>query len=202
MKQQLRIFLLPMAFMLLGPGAAHAGDAPKIGGELTCSGPVSRKDTGESLYQRFGDAAGLNSFQDRNYNSFVEVELFSDTEAHLDVKLEDNDFVKNVAVVEVGRTAWSVKGLKVGMSLEEVAAVNGGPFKFVMTDSDIEGNGTFPGGRLDRLDGGCRLKVMFALSYDPKIARSIRGKEISSDNADLVKLHPTVGQLSILWPRR
>jgi hypothetical protein len=200
-KQRLRI-LFSLALAILGPGTAHAEEVPKVGGELTCSGPVSNRDTGESLYQRYGQEASLGEFQDRNYNSFIEVWLFSSTEAHLDVKLEDNDFVKNVAAVEVRTTAWSVGGLKVGMSLEEVTAVNGAPFKFQLTGSDIEGKGTFQGGRLDTLDGGCRPKVVFTLRYDIKIARSIRGKEISSDHPQLTKLNPVVSELSLLWPRR
>ena len=202
MKLQLRTSLLPLILAALGLGPAHAADAPRIGGELTCNGPVSDKDTGESLYQRYGEQATLGDFRDPNYNSFIEVELFS-SEAQLDVKLADDDFVKNVVAVEVspGVTAWSVNGVKMGMSLEDVAAINGGPFKFWMTGLDTKGSATFPGGRLDKLDGGCRLKVGFAFDDHNKIAQTLSGKEISSDNQELQKLRPTVSELSILWPR-
>jgi hypothetical protein len=163
---------------------------------------VSNSDTGESLYQRYGEQARLSDFSDRNNNSFIDVAIFSTTDANLDVKLEDNDFFKHVRAVEVRNVAWSVGGLKVGMSLAEVAAVNGGPFQFEMTDSDVEGNGVFQGGRLDRLDGGCRLRVVFALSYDIKTAQSIREKETFSDHPKLMKLNPVVSELSLTWPRR
>lgn len=203
MKQQLCIFLLPLIVATFGLGTAHAADAPKVGGELTCSGPVSSKDTGESLYERFGEQARLSEFDDENNNSSIEVALFS-SEAQLDVKLEDNDFVKNVAAVEVSSSvpAWSVNGVKIGMSLEDVAAINGGQFKLKMTDDDIEGNGVFSGGRLEKLDGGCRLNVTFTGSYDLKIQQLLSGKEISSDSPDLVKQRPTVSQLSLSWSRR
>jgi hypothetical protein len=203
-KQSFPVFLLPLTVAILGLATAHAERGPKVGGELTCSGPVTNKDTGESLYERYGKQVSLGDFQDRNYNSFIEVELFASTEANLEVKLEDNDFVKNVAAVEVssGATAWSVSGVKIGMSLEAVAAINGGPFKLKMTDHDSEGTGIFSGGRLEKLDGGCRLDVLFTGSYDPKILPLIAGKEISSDNPDLVKEHPHVTQLSLSWPRR
>lgn len=181
-------------------GSAHAEDVPKLGGELTCRGPVTDKDTGESLYQRYGEQAVVREFPVGEYDYIIGVELFPYTDAPFDVKLVDSDFLENVASIEVRNTAWSVEGLKIGMSLDEVAAANGRPFELRLTDDEFAGDGTFQGGRLDKLDGGCRLKVLFTIPDE--LQRSFNGKQISSDSPELVKPHPAVSALALSWPRR
>jgi hypothetical protein len=100
MKQPPPICVLSLTLAVMGLAITRAEGDPKVGGELSCSSPVSSRDTGESLYQRYGEEADLGEFNDGNNNSFIEVKLFS-SEAQLDVKFENNDFVKNVRAVEV-----------------------------------------------------------------------------------------------------
>jgi hypothetical protein len=71
-----------------------------------------------------------------------------------------------------------------------------------MTDHNTEGTAIFSGGRLEKLDGGCHLDLLFAGYYDPKIRPLIGGKEISSDNPILLKQRPPVAQFSLSWPAR
>lgn len=184
----------------IGVETALAQAASPRGGNLTCSGPVSNKDTGESLYSQYGEDASLNSFNDRGNNSFIEVDLFS-AEALLIARFENNDFVKPVAAIEIGwnATAWWMAGLKVGMSLEEVAAINGKPFTLEMTNYDLIANVGFSDGRLAKLDGGCRLRVEFMIGNDIKIPDSINFSKVSSDHPELVKTHPTVSKLTLIW---
>lgn len=104
-----------------------------------------------------------------------------------------------------GESTWRARGFKLGETLASVEKTNGKPFKL-----GGFGSGEYRGaardwadGKLDKLTGGCRLGVRFALG--PQAAAEARDKissngDFMSDNADIRAAAPVISELVIDFP--
>ncbi|MHB1104300.1 MAG: hypothetical protein ACYC0C_16305 [Devosia sp.] len=104
--------------------------------------------------------------------------------------------------VPAGNTAPG--GVELGMSIEEVEALNGGPFTMTGFWWDYGGSAGFQSGKLSELPNNCRLMITFAptvglpagVDSDP-----IAGdKEVSSDLPLLRRVEPEVVEILFGYP--
>lgn len=116
------------------------------------------------------------------------------------------------ATVRVRRNStWSIapatpsaRALTVGLSLDDVAAINGRPFSLSGFGWDMGGYATdWKGGRLDTIAGGCSLSVRF--DPDPKVTgsaldRASGDKPLSSSGPVARAVRPIVSEISLGWP--
>jgi hypothetical protein len=178
-----------------------ANDA--VGNELTCVSPVNAKDTAQTLKQRFKGDAEISDIDGAEGETMKAVVLFAKTpDKALQVLFYDDAMTQVSAVMPAPEaTLWTAAGLKIGASLAEVSAANGGPFKLSGFDWDYGGYVTdFEGGKLTTLEGGCGLSVRFDPPVDAQMAESLSGDIIvTSTDPELVKLAPTVSSVAVQW---
>lgn len=109
----------------------------------------------------------------------------------------------------------TASGIGMGTRLQELERRNGKPFEMVVWGSDVGGNVvSFDGGKLERelkAFGALRLTLVPRLDRDggylPKLTReefdSVQGEKfVQSSNPVLQKLNPSVGWMTLEFPRR
>jgi hypothetical protein len=195
------------SFVAVNATTTHAEQMLPKGGDITCTYPVASVETGPGLLARFGGNARIEELADTEGEPFDGVVLFpDDPRLRLEVEPEAWDVSKNSAsvILKAKESDWTAFGLKVGMTLDEVTAANGGPVKLTGFWQHPDGSymliGDFKPGRLQ---GGCRVIVFFAApegqvrTNDPLYGRDV----IRSDDPDLLKRNPHVKLFYVTWKK-
>ncbi len=201
--------LLPMLFPLPAAAATKAAAAkpaaPKaaVTQPLTCSLPVSQRDSAASLKRRFGRAAVVTSIAGPEGTSIRAVVLWArDPRRRLEVTFWDERMTKPAGVLLGDRARhWSVGGIHLGDSLAKVEAVNGKPFQLGGFEWDYGGYlQDARGGKLGVLPGGCRISARFGLSGKGAVESGILGDvTLQSSDAKVRAALPVVTDLAIGW---
>jgi len=136
------------------------------------------------------------------------VEVAFDDDQALDVVWLDADAKDNVSEVTVRGDQWQTsEGVRLGLTLTELEAINGGPFNLSGFGWDYGGTvGTWDGGRLTETspEGGNIMWIRFspprdrfsALSLDEQSA--VSGDQIiSSGHPVMQKLNPYISDLRV-----
>jgi hypothetical protein len=185
--------------------AASSAEAPepRVSDQpLSCDYPVKPGATAESLLADYGEraATGLLSLPD---NKVVDgIVLFRDQpDERIEVIFRDKEMTQ-VAEVRLGEdaTAWRGPGeVRKGETLAQVQTANG---PFLMSGFRFDWGGEiidWHGGKLEKLDGGCALKLRLRL---PAHAMASSDDEIESDDERLMGLDVAVTDMAIAWPKR
>lgn len=122
--------------------------------------------------------------------------IFKGTDKELQILWDPETGEKRVSSVTVIGKAWTFSnGLKLGMGLEDVEKINGGPFQIYGFDWDYAGWSVFEGGRLEGMVG-IRFEPSVT-SYDP----SLSGDQLlESTNEKLRAAKPVVSELIVMFP--
>jgi hypothetical protein len=95
-------------------------------------------------------------------------------------------------------------GVKVGMGIDEVQALNGEPFTLQGFYWDYGGAAGFQTGKLANLPGGCFMSLMFNPSVeelDQATSDAISGdRELTSDMPEFKVAKPVVQEVSLGYP--
>jgi hypothetical protein len=168
---------------------------------LSCTYPVKPDATAESLLAEYGERAvtGMLSLPD---NEVVDgIILFRDQpDERIEVIFRDKEMTK-VAEVRLGEdaTAWhGPGGIGKGATLAEVQKANG---PFLMSGFRFDWGGEvsdWRGGKLEKLEGGCALKLRLRL---PPGTKPSNDDEIESNDEQLEGLDPTVADMAITWKK-
>lgn len=110
-----------------------------------------------------------------------------------------------VRITDAGSQWRSAQGIRIGMPLSELVALNGGPFEFLGFDWDYGGQVTdWLGGKLAPVKSGPTLRVQLVHQDLPRgIAYNklpIGEHTFRSDEAQLAKLKPTIAEISLSFP--
>jgi hypothetical protein len=84
------------------------------------------------------------------------------------------------------------------MTIEDVEALNGRPFKLRNFDQEYGGNVTdWRGGAMEHIPGGCRVSVRFEpdKNIGPKIFNALEGEQLLSSNPKVKAFRSTVRQI-------
>ena len=116
----------------------------------------------------------------------------------------NNDVARtDMSVISInGKSQWTApKGLKLGLTLVALQKLNGKPFKVsgFMPDGTASVLG-WDGGALSALPGGCKVGIRLVTANAPADALSaVSGsdKELSSSDASVLALKPSVGEILI-----
>jgi hypothetical protein len=116
------------------------------------------------------------------------IRMFEGTDRELELIYDQEGEEKIVTDVVVIGSAWKFEcGLRVGMSLEEVEKINGGPFQVMGFDWDYGGFANFEGGKLER-----GVSVRFYPTAE-RVSEKLSGDvQIKSTDADLKAAKPVV----------
>lgn len=138
--------------------------APESPDAITCSYPVHPGESAQGILQRFGKEARREQLEGEG-GAYDAVVLWPDSpEKRLEISFSD-DRMEEVDSVHIGSQSplWTVAGLKVGTTLEQVEHLNGRPFQLYGFGWDYGGTVfDWNGGALDTIEGGCSVGVLIA----------------------------------------
>jgi hypothetical protein len=197
-----RILLaLPLAVFPFVPAFA-AGDG-KPAEELTCSNIVKAGDTAKTIQARYKGQTSIEEIAGAEGATAKALAIFpKDPARKLYVSFFDDEMTKLSALGPAeGATHWTIAGLKIGASLEEVVKANGGKFDLSGFEWDYGGYVTdLKGGKLSGLDGGCMVTVRFNPPEGKEVPAALSGeRSIPSSDAKLAKLKPVVSEIQLGW---
>jgi hypothetical protein len=115
----------------------------------------------------------------------------------------DEERRENLADVHLPSKLTAPGGVRIGMTVDEVEAINGEPFKLNGFGWDYGGYAGFRSGALSDLPGGCGLSVRFYPSDDPvdQNVDAVYGDvELQSDDPLIDVVGARVGEISIGYP--
>jgi hypothetical protein len=176
------------------------------GGEVRCKWPANSDETGQTTLKRYGKQARVAVVAGVDGESGPRLQLYPDDPT---LRLEIGwfgDVIRSKPTelhLREKDSKWSVFGLKVGMTLEEAAAVNGGPLDLWGFQQMWDGgpNAVLGEFRPGKLEGGCKVIVVFsAPDGSVAITGPLYGLDhIASDDPRLLKIKPTISDLLVSW---
>lgn len=186
------------------PLAAQAQGAPPAS-QLTCDGPVRKDATHAQLEKAFGKAnVTVKEIPGAEGETNKVTVLFAKDPARR-LHVFWNDEAKRArpsSITAPASATWSGPlGLRSGMSLEEVARINGQPITINGFQWDYGGYAVNLKGKLAQLPGGCGVMMRFSpeaeLPSSAKYKPLIGEKKIRSDNALLLSVKPKLSEWSL-----
>ena len=196
------------------PAAADAGDdtpappkaAPKPPATaVVCGGVFAKDSTHLKLAMRFDSRNVAFDDVDGPDGSKMKASVLfpNDPKRRLEVVWNNDVARTDMSVISInGKSQWTApKGLKLGLTLVALQKLNGKPFKVsgFMPDGTASVLG-WDGGALSALPGGCKVGIRLVTANAPADALSaVSGsdKELSSSDASVLALKPSVGEILI-----
>jgi hypothetical protein len=170
---------------------------------LTCAGPFARNAMHASLVKAFGKSNVVLRDVGIGEGETVKASVIfpRDKARHIEVLWISEKARRNPSEIRVGDgSAWrTTHGVAAKMSLAEVEALNGKPFRLYGFGFDYGGTVLdWEGGRLAARDGGCTLSLRFTMR-EAADNSGIYGEERSfmSDDAAMSRAAPVVEAISL-----
>ncbi len=167
---------------------------------LDCNGPVLAGDSAKTLLKRLGKDAAVGDIGGAEGETQKGIVLFGkDAKRRLEVGFDDEAMTRVTGVAaRDGATGWEASGLRVGSSLAEVAAANGGPVGVNGFEWDYGGYVDFRKGKLAGPKGKCRLSIRLAPREGVETPPALSGeRKLSSSDAKLAAFAPVVSELAL-----
>lgn len=204
----LRAYALP-AFVLASvtsaqaqqPAAQPAATPPLT---LACSGPFAKDSSHAKLQQAFGSQfVAIQKVDGAEGETFEASVLYrSEPSRRLEVTWQDDKKRSGLSSASAKKpSTWTgPEGIRIGMTLDEVAKINGQPFKLNGFEWDYGGYVVDLKGKLASLPGGCGLMLRFSpgMTLDAKKHAGLIGeKKLSSSDAKLLTVKPVLVSWSV-----
>lgn len=180
--------------------------APALAGQLACDGPFAIDSSEARLVEAFGrDNVVTGEVDGPEGTTMIATTVFpDDPERRFQAVWWDDETLSDPSFFTLARADIAPGGLRIGMPLAEVEALNGEPFTMLGFGWDYGGAASFASGRLSALPGDCLLSV----SFDPTRplpegtdAEPIEGdKEVASDLPLLRAVEPVVYEVRFGYP--
>jgi hypothetical protein len=174
--------------------------------EMQCEGPFAI-DTSEA---RLIEAFGADNVQTRvadgpEGTTMIKTFIYpDDPERTMEVAWWNEEDRTDMSFVTVPPGDTAPGGLQLGMSIEEVEALNGKPFTLMGFGWDYGGGASFQGGEFPGLPEGCFLSLGFSPSVELPAGTdqdAIMGdREVASDLPLLRQVEPVIDRLSFGYP--
>ena len=199
-----------LAVLVLAGTLPVRAETPAAGGRLACAAPFGPDASHASIAAAFGRDAVVYRKIDGPEGEKIGATIVypKDPARRLELIWDDEKKRSGLANVRFSETtAWiAPNGVRRGMSLSDVEALNGGPFVLSGFDWDYGGYVTdWKGGVLGRpLPGGCIVQVRFGYTPDAPepAALAVSGdKEFPSNDRNMRLVKPRVGALGFAYRR-
>jgi hypothetical protein len=176
---------------------------PRPGSNKTvvdCTGPFA-KDSGMLALAVTYDSRNMIFTQETVQGATVGVTVIypKDPKRRLEVWWQNPNRTGTYLIDIAGKSTWTApKGLRLGLTLEQVQKLNRKPFKLKGFDADGAANvADWDGGELASLPGGCKASATLH-TPDKSAAGDLPAKdEYSSDDPAMRALKPTVSEILI-----
>jgi hypothetical protein len=180
--------------------------SPAFAADLACDPSITAKTTLADLQKTYGTANVITGDVDGPEGTTMSATtIFPKDEAKtFIVYWWDEEKHERLSGYTIAASGTGPGGLKVGMSIKDVQAINGKPFKLSGFYWDYGGNANFEGGKLASLPDNCFVNVTFNPSIDPpndKISTAISGeKDLMSNMKEFAIVKPVVQSIDIGFP--
>lgn len=185
--------------------AASAADAQKAPAQVACTGPFAKSVTHASLVKAFGQpqVAFLDVGTGEGETAKASVIFPRDAARRIEILWKNERARRDPAEIRTGVEAqWSTaRGIRRGMTLAEIEALNGRPFELYGFGFDYGGTTLdWKGGALAQQPGGCTLTLRFAMREGADNA-GIYGEErsFSSDDEPMRIAAPVVDAVMLIY---
>jgi hypothetical protein len=202
----LRRTALPALLLAALPASLASAQQPAASPPLTitCSGPFAKDSSHARLQQAFGATnVAIQKIDGAEGETFEASVLYrSEPLKRLEVAWNDDKKRSGLSSASVKKpSTWTgPEGIHVGMTVEEVAAANGQPFKLNGFEWDYGGYVVDLKGKLATLPGGCSMTLRFSpgMALDAKKHAGLLGeKKLSSTDAKLLAVKPVLTAWSV-----
>lgn len=151
----MRLLLLPALLLAATPAFAD---------QLVCDGPFAPDSSEAKLVEAFGrQNVVTGEVPGPEGSTMLATTIFpNDEERKIEVGWWDEENLTQLAYFTVPPGDTSPQGVRIGMTVKEVEALNEGPFEMQGFWWDYGGYANFSGGRLGVPEEGCLVSVRFA----------------------------------------
>lgn len=179
--------------------------APAMAADIACEGPFAADSSEARLIEAFGkDNVVTGDVPGPEGSTVLATTIFPNDEAK---KIEfgwwDEEKHERVAYFTVPAGDTAPGGLKQGLTVKEVEALNGGPFQLYGFFWDYGGTAIFDDGKLAAPADGCAARVRFATGDYPADlnVNAISGdSQISSTEPLLETVDARIDTITISYP--
>jgi hypothetical protein len=179
--------------------------APVLAEEIGCEGVFNENATLAEIEAVFGKANVVTGeVPGPEGTVMIATTIYpNDPERTMQVRWWDEQSVTYLAGVTLAKGDTGPGGVKVGMPIEEVEAINGEPFGLMGFYWDYGGNAGFQSGKLSELPGGCYLGLQFGPTLErvpPDIEMAISGDiELRSNQPEVLAAKVAVYEVNLSY---
>lgn len=191
-----RLLLLPALFLA----------TPAFAEQLSCEGPFAADSSEAKLIEAFGkDNVVTGEVPGPEGSTVLATTIFpNDPAKRIEVGWWDEENLTQLAYFTVPSADIAPQGVKTGMTVKEVEALNGAPFEMQGFWWDYGGYANFTGGTLGAPEEGCIVSVRFAPAGEAPAnldVAAISGEvQVPSSEPLLEQLDVRVESLSVSYP--
>jgi hypothetical protein len=194
---------LPLAFALMLGAAA----APALAAEYDCEGLFNPATTLAELEAHFGtDNVVTGEVAGPEGTTVIATTIYpGDEQAAIEVHWFDEEKSEYLGTVYLAANDSGPGGVRIGMGIEEIAAINGAPFDLLGFGWDYGGAAWFEEGTLSEAPGGCSVNIRLSTSADEALSdaemTAISGDVIlRSDDPNVIKAQPVAWRVALNFP--
>lgn len=177
--------------------------APILAEEIGCEGVFNENATLADFEAAFGKANVVTGeVPGPEGTTMIATTIYpNDPERTMQARWWDEQNIKYLAGLTVAKGDTGPGGVKVGMPIEEVQAINGEAFTLSGFFWDYGGSAGFDSGKLGNLPGGCYLNLHFNPTLDSlpeDISNAISGEqELRSDQKEVLAAKVVVDEINL-----
>jgi hypothetical protein len=182
-----------VAFVVTTGQGSHAlADQASAPGTVTCAGVFGRESSHSNLASTFGAAnVAIQEVEGAEGIKIWGTVIYpNDPRRRLEVLWIDEEMRRHPGAIWISKESqWrGWRGLRIGMTLEDVEALNGRPFRLRNFQGDYGGTVTdWRGGAMEHIPGGCRVSVRFEPDKNtiPQTYAALEGPQYLSSNPQI-----------------
>ncbi|MEO6014465.1 MAG: hypothetical protein ABIQ30_12890 [Devosia sp.] len=189
------------------PLAALAFSAvPALAADIGCEGLFAQTATLADFEAAYGKANVVTGEIDGpEGTTLIATTVFpNDEDKTFTIYWWDEEKREGLSGFTIAKADTGPGGLKLGMSIEDVQKLNGGPFDLFSFYWDYGGSAGFSEGGLANQPGGCFVNVRFSPTIEPPtqaISDAVSGDQtLRSDLKALKAIKPVIDQINIGYP--
>ncbi len=185
--------------------ALLAAASPVMAEDFACEGPFAIDSSEARLIETYGaDNVVTGIVPGPEGTEMLATTVFPDNaKKTMQFVWWDEDNLSGPSYIELPAKMTAPGGVRIGQTLAEVVALNGGPFKLTGFGWDYGGYAGFESGALADLPGDCILSLRFDPGEAPAgvdTTPTMGDKELTSDDPLLAQMPVTVYSLSVGYP--
>lgn len=195
-----------MTIRALTAAALMLAATPALAGEIDCEGVFNQNATLADFEAAFGkENVVTGEVPGPEGTTMIATTVYpNDPERTMELHWWDEENVRYFAGLTLARGDTGPGGVRSGMPIGDVQAINGEAFTLLGFFWDYGGSAGFDAGKLGNLPGGCFLNLHFSPTLDPlpdDISAAISGDmELRSDMPEVRAAKVVVDEINLGFP--